>query len=83
MSIGQQLGIALTGYVAALRADHVTLASDNTLLPAPGKFLDEVIVYSSGPNPPQIGQPLTISVKGVGNGQVDVANVSLSTASNN
>lgn len=77
MSVGQQLGIALTGYVAALTAGGVTLASDSSLKPAPGTFLEETIVYSSGPNPTQLGLPLVIFVKSFGNGQVDIANVSL------
>jgi len=77
MSVGQQLGIALTGYIAGLMADSVILASDTTLRPAPGTFLEETIVYNSGPAPPQVGRPLVIFVKSVGNGQVDIANVSL------
>jgi hypothetical protein len=77
MSVGQQLGIALTGYVAALMADGVTLASDSSLRPAPGTFLEETIAYNSGPNPPQLGLPLVIFIKGFGNGQVDIATVSL------
>jgi len=77
MSVGQQLGIALTGYVAALMAGGVTLASNNSLKPAPGTFLEETIVYDSGPNPPQIGRPLLIFVKSFGNGQVDIDNVAL------
>ena len=77
MNVGQQLGIGLTGYVAALVADGVTLASDNSLKPAPGTFLEETIVYNSGPNPPQLGRPLVIFIKSSGNGQVDIDNVSL------
>jgi hypothetical protein len=77
MSVGQQLGIALTGYVAALMAGGVTLASNNSLKPDPGTFLEETIVYDSGPNPPQIGRPLLIFVKSFGNGQVDIDNVAL------
>jgi hypothetical protein len=77
MSVGQQLGIALTGYVAALIANGVTLAFDSSLKPASGTFLEETIVYSSGPNPPQLGSHLVIFIKSFGNGQVDIDNVSL------
>ena len=78
LSIGRQLGVAVfTGYLAALMAGNVILAADNTLSPEAGTFLEEVIVYKSGPNPPQLGKPLTIFVKSFVNGQVDVDNVSL------
>lgn len=77
MSVGQQLGIAMTGYVAALMAGGITLVSDSSLKPAPGTFLEETIVYNSGPNPPQLGRPLVIFVKSLGNGQVDIDKVSL------
>jgi hypothetical protein len=46
--------------------------------PVGGKFVIDTIVYSSGANPPQLGQPLQIFVKSTGFGQADVAAVSLS-----
>lgn len=67
----------MTGYVAALMAGGITLVSDSSLKPAPGTFLEETIVYNSGPNPPQLGRPLVIFVKSLGNGQVDIDKVSL------
>jgi hypothetical protein len=75
MSVGQRG--TFTGYVAALMANGVMLASDSSLRPASNTFLEETIVYNSGPTPAQIGYPLVIFVKSYGNGQVDIANVSL------
>jgi hypothetical protein len=49
--------IGFTGYSAALMAGNVTLASGNSATPVGGTYVDEVIVYESGPNPPQLGQP--------------------------
>jgi hypothetical protein len=78
MSLGQQLGIGFPSYVAALgAANGATLASDSSLNPARGTFLEETIVYNSGSNPPQAGLPLVIFVKSYGVGQVDIVNVSL------
>jgi hypothetical protein len=77
LSIGNRADYPLTGYVASLNAGNVSLSSDNSLAPAFGTFLTDVIVYKSGPNPDQLGQPLQISIKSVGGGQVNVDNVSL------
>lgn len=60
-----------TGYMAALMAGNVVLASDNTLSPAPGTWLTDVIVLKTGAARPQLGQPLQIFVKSFGTGQVD------------
>jgi hypothetical protein len=80
LSIGARADLAFTGYWAVLLAGNVTLASDNTLTPAPGTFLTDVIVYKSGAAPPQLGQRLPILVKSVGTGDVSVDNVSLTAA---
>jgi hypothetical protein len=80
LSVGARADIGFTGYSAALMAGNVTLAYDNSLSPAPGTFLTDVIVYQSGAAPPQLGQRLQIRVKSVGTGQVDIDNVSLTAA---
>jgi hypothetical protein len=80
LSVGARADVGFTGYSAALLAGNVTLAYDNTLTPAPGTFLTDVIVYQSGAAPPQLGQRLQILVKSVGTGQVDVDDVSLAAA---
>jgi hypothetical protein len=78
LSVGARADAAFAGYVAALMAGNVTLASDSSLAPAAGTFLTDVIVYKSGANPPQLGQPLTIFIKSKGTtGGVAVDNVSL------
>jgi hypothetical protein len=81
LSIGQRADVPFTGYVASLMAGNVTLASDNSLLPAPGTFLTDVIVFRSGPYPLLVGRPLQILVKSVGTGEVDVDKVSLEATS--
>jgi hypothetical protein len=80
LSVGARADIGFTGYSAALLAGNVILASDNTLTPAPGTFLTDVIVYRSAAAPPQLGQRLQILVKSVGTGQVDIDKVSLTAA---
>jgi hypothetical protein len=77
LSVGARADLAFTGYTASLLAGNVTLASDSSLSPAPGTFLTDVIVYASGAAPPQLGQRLQILVKSLGNGQVDIDNLSL------
>jgi len=81
LSVGARADYAFTGYIASLMAGNVTLASDNSLTPAPGTFLTDVIVYESGAAPPQLGQRLQILVKSIGAGQVDIDNVSLTATS--
>jgi hypothetical protein len=80
LSVGARADLAFTGYSAALLAGNVTLAADNTLTPAPGTFLTDVIVYKSGAAPPQLRQRLQILVKSAGQGQVNIDNVSLTAA---
>jgi hypothetical protein len=80
LSVGARADIGFTGYSAALLAGNVTLAYDNTLNPAPGTFLTDVIVYKSGAAPAQLGQRLQILIKSAGTGQVDIDDVSLTAA---
>jgi hypothetical protein len=77
LSVGARADYAFTGYIAALMAGNVILAYDRSLSPVAGTFLKDVIVYKSGPTPAQLGQPLTIFIKSLGTGQVDIDNVSL------
>ena len=74
---GRADSLRFTGYAAALMAGNVPLASDDTLVPAPGTFLKDVIVYKSGANPAQLGQALQIFIRSLGTGQVDILSVSL------
>ena len=77
LSVGARADIPFTGYLAALLAGNVTLASRNAATPVGGNFVTDVIVAKSGANPPQLGQPLQILVKSIGTGQVDISSVSL------
>jgi hypothetical protein len=82
MSIGHRADVPFTGYVAALLAGGIEVASDNTLNPAAGTFVEETITYKTGPTPALLGQLLGISVKSGGaGGQVDLDNVSLTAVS--
>jgi hypothetical protein len=76
-SVGHRADEAFTGYVASLLAGSIDVASDNSLNPAAGTFLEDTITYTTGPSPAERGQILAISIKSVGTGQVNVANVSL------
>jgi len=80
VAIGHRADEVFTGYVAAITAADVILASDSSLSPASGTFEEDVIVYRSGPNPPQLGRSLAIFIKSFGTGQADVDNVSLTVA---
>jgi hypothetical protein len=60
-----------------LAAGNVTLASGNSAIPLGGKFVNEVIMYNSGPTPPQLGQPLQVFVGSIGTGQMNVSDVIL------
>jgi hypothetical protein len=72
---------AFTGYVATLLAGSISVASDNSLNPAAGTFLEDTITYSTGPTPVLLrGQLLAISIKSVATGQVNIVNVSLTAA---
>lgn len=75
--VGHRADEAFTGYVATLLAGSVAVASDDSLSPGPGTFLEDKIVYNSGPNPVLLGQLLAVSIKGLGTGQVNIGNVSL------
>jgi hypothetical protein len=77
VSIGARADYPFTGYLASLMAGNVTLASSNKATPVGGTFVSDVIEYSSGPTPSQLGQPLQIFVKSFGTGQVNIASVSL------
>ncbi len=49
------------GYRIELTAGGATLITDdNSLLPAEGTFLPSTLVFTTGPNPPQVGQMLGI-----------------------
>jgi hypothetical protein len=74
LSVGHRLDEAFTGYLATLLAGSVTVASDDTLNPAAGTFLEDVIVYESGPTPALLGQLLAISIRSIGTGQVNIDN---------
>jgi hypothetical protein len=82
VAVGARADYPLTGYWASLLAGNVTLGFSNSATPVGGTFVDDVIVYKSGANPPQLGKPLQIFVKSLGTGQVDVAFVSLTATPN-
>lgn len=75
--VGARTDYPFTGYKAALKAGNVVLVSGNEATPVGGSFITEKLVYTSGPNPSQLGQPLQIYIKSLGFGQVDVNAVSL------
>jgi len=77
LSVGARADLSFTGYLASLMAGNVTVASGHKATPVGGTFVNDVIEYSSGPSPAQLGQPLQIFVKSVGTGQVDIAKVTL------
>jgi hypothetical protein len=77
LGVGARADYPFTGYLASLMAGNVTVASGHSATPVGGSFVFDVIEYSSGAAPAQLGQPLQIFVKSVGAGQVDVAAVSL------
>jgi hypothetical protein len=77
LEVGARADQPFTGYAAALMAGNVTLAAGNKATPVGGTFVTEEIVYNSGASPAQLGQPLPILVRSLGNGQVNIAGVSL------
>jgi hypothetical protein len=82
VKVGARADIAFTGYYASQNAGNDTLASSSAATPVGGTFVIDEIVYNSGATPAQLGKPLQILVKGVGNGQVDVAAVTLTATTN-
>jgi hypothetical protein len=76
-SLGHRADDAFTGYVATLLAGSVAVAYDDSLNPAAGTFVEDTITYSTGATPALRGQLLAISIKSVGTGQANIANVSL------
>jgi len=77
VEVGARADYEFTGYKAALLAGNVELVEGHSATPVGGTFVIDTVVYSSGANPPQLGQPLQIFVKSEGFGQVDVAAVKL------
>ena len=77
LSVGARADYPFTGYLAALMAGNVTVASRSAATPTGGTFVLDTIAYESGASPAQLGQPLQIFVKSVGTGQVNIAGVSL------
>jgi hypothetical protein len=75
--IGARADYEFTGYKAALKAGNVELVEGHSATPVGGTFVIDTVVYSSGANPPQLGQPLQIYLKSEGFGQADVSAVSL------
>ena len=80
VKVGARADFPFTGYFAALGAGNTTLASSNSATPVGGKFVDDMIVYNSGANSPELGQSLQILIKSLGTGQVSIANVTLTAA---
>ena len=77
VEVGARADYVFTGYVAALLAGNVTLASGHRATPAGGTFVTEVVVYESGATPAQLGQPLQILITSTGDGSVDIQSVAL------
>ena len=77
VEVGARADYVFTGYVAALLAGNVTLASGHRATPAGGTFVTEVVVYESGATPAQLGQPLQILITSTGDGQVNIQSVAL------
>lgn len=78
LKVGARADDVFTGYLAALLAGNVTLASGHKSTPVGGTFVTEVVAYESGASPAQLGQPLQILITSTGPpGQVDIENVAL------
>ena len=77
VEVGARADYVFTGYVAALLAGNVTLASGHRATPVGGTFVTEVVGYESGATPAQLGQPLQILITSTGDGQVNIAGVGL------
>lgn len=77
VEVGARADFPFTGYKAALLAGSVELIEGHSATPTGGTFVIDTVVYSSGANPPQLGQPLQIYIKSTGFGQVNVRAVTL------
>jgi hypothetical protein len=77
VEVGARADYVFTGYAASLLAGNVVLASGHKATPVGGTFVTEIVVYQPGATPAQLGQPLQILITSTGDGQVDVAGVSL------
>jgi hypothetical protein len=75
--LGARADFPFTGYKAVLLAGNIELIEGHTATPAGGAFIIDTVVYGSGANPSQLGQPLQIYIKSVGFGQVNVRAVTL------
>ena len=77
LHVGHRLDEPFTGYLSSLQAGGVTVASSSGPIPPAGTFLEHVTVYQSGASPLQLGQPLAISIRSLGTGQTEIAEISL------
>jgi hypothetical protein len=69
--VGQRSDTPLSAYDVALLGGGSTLGSNSDGDPSPGTFIEQTIVYNSGPSPAELGQTLEITVSGTGEGQAD------------
>jgi hypothetical protein len=69
--VGQRSDTPLSPYDVGLLAGGATLGSNSDGDPSPGTFIEQTIVYNSGPSPAELGQTLEITVSGTGQGQAD------------
>jgi hypothetical protein len=76
-SVGSRVDYPFTGYGVELLAGSITVASDSSLAPASGTFAPGRIVYTTGANPPLLGQTLGIRLTGNAPGQADFDKISL------
>ena len=77
VTVGARADYPFTGYEATLMAGNVVVAAGNKSTPVGGGFATEVLTYSSGATPAQLGKPLQILIKSLGTGTVDVSAVVL------
>jgi hypothetical protein len=62
VSVGRRADATFSPYTIALEAGGAVLVSDSSLRPPAGSFLTDTITFSSGPNPPTLGQSLGIQL---------------------
>ena len=77
VTVGARADYPFTGYVAELLAGNVVVAAGNKATPVGGGFATEVLTYTPGATPPQLGAPLQVLVRSLGTGTVDVSAVIL------